>query len=334
MASNANVGDLEFKNATTDITSLSLEMTNDDLIYVDFQCGDCGGELTEAVGDKSALTAKLSQAYISSDIDPSDLTLNFSYQLNDVDNSEMPGTAIANTDYSLENIMSVTGLDTNTGTAVIAVTPEYVIELDETINLALTTSKYIEATLPNNGNYTIKNDDYFEVSLSQLLIESDNDQTTDLTENQLDVSFCLPDGYSIPEGNSTLEFNISASVFEGIKTSSFKKATCADFALVEGFNEDDAAILKTCTGDLTSMQVSRTVNTEAITGETSCVSTAVLMVEDNDVTDQNRALKIALSAFDVRINPGEENITHERMIINEDVINLLDTGLTLSLIHI
>ena len=63
----------------------------------------------------------------------------------------------------------------------------------------------------------------------------------------------------------------------------------------------------------------------------ACVSKKILKAIDNSTTDQNTALKLWLSLIDDRVDPSSNVVgitTQEIVIINDDFINMFDTGLT------
>ena len=200
LTSNASPSsDVVFKDSSdADLSALTHTINNNDYINLKFECSGsaCDGSLDEV--SNKVLTLVVDGNYESQGLSDADLTVTFS-----LDSATASGT-----DYALTSsyLLNHEANDDDSVGNVLAIEEDYIIELDETINLTMGYSAFIDSTvvLPNSGSITITNDDHLDVSVD--LEQLDNED--------FKLNVCNNSGFAIEGGDLTIEANLNALVID------------------------------------------------------------------------------------------------------------------------
>ena len=303
----SNTGGILFEDENGDpITQLKQPITNDDFIQLEL-VPTSTGDLNET----DTVAVNITTDYESEDLTESERQISFELISN--------GTTASAADYSIESaiILPVDGNTTDTDQLLLTIEPDYIIEIKETLNLTLNHSQYMQqsgGTLTTSYSYDIANDDYLTISRTQALIESSDDVT-----NHFEIEICVPSGYTIQSGTGDLTFTATAEKITKDPSSDFKAATCDDFTLSDSSNSCDLE------NGFTSNN--HTLDVDGLSSE-GCRTAELLSATANNDVNQNVAFQLILDGLsDDRIETSF-NATQEIVIINDDFINMLDTGLT------
>ena len=152
--------DVVFKKGGDVISNLTLEITNDDFIEVDFQCdgSSCDGNLAETGGSNSVEVVVVN-GYDSDDLTTSERTATF--VVAGLEESAMEGVG---KDYLLASVPLPESASANDHiNSIITVNNDAAIEKTETLTIASALSSFITTSF-SRTEFTIKSDDYLTVN--------------------------------------------------------------------------------------------------------------------------------------------------------------------------
>jgi len=326
----ADADDATIKVKAGDDSVLSFTITNDDYIHLSFTCdnAECPAVMTE--GD--TMTLKVDANYESELGDSSLLNVGLAVipDVGSTSNVNESGSALISDDYTLKTItLDANGTAGATHTELLHLIVDNMIENNETLNLSLAKSDYVELTLPQDGQYTIANDEYLTVKRTYSLPNPDPDNATPIKTavlsdgGTLGLEFCVPTNKTFDINTGNLKFFIDAQNINLDASSSHGKATCDDITLlntttscnlVDGFSSEKHDL------DVKTITTSK------------CLSVELLNAAENTTSNQNTALALQMTNLtDDRVDPNAVDFTkdaQEIVIINDNFTNMLDTGLT------
>jgi hypothetical protein len=201
------------------------------------------------------------------------------------------------------------------------------IEQNETVIPALTLQEdslaytQLHGTNFTGRTHTISNDDFLTVSSKNY-----NNQITDINDPDLQqptdqlqeggqyaLEFCLPTGYTIQTGNN-LSFNMTLSASIGTNSKVLLGAVCADVSLSDGISD--------CTETR-----SKEINLDSLTAVNPCTDISLINITDDNDANQNKSFFAEFITSDARILGSNVVPIQSLTILNDDLINVLDTGL-------
>jgi hypothetical protein len=299
----------KFKGATYTIN-------NDDYINLEVIGGTCtelsgitNCAMTEGDTGSSSFTFKPTAEYETQGItDPAVI-------LSVIDTSTASGsdyTFVASValDSSVSDV-GVTGLEKT----FLAISGDKIIERNESVLLAATIPSYVALNFPTE--FTINNDDYVSVTSKNYL---GLNQVDSLQEGgTLKLEFCVPSGYTYQNQNGLSDITLTTTpTVSGTDSEFYKEAVCDDLKLL-----DDNLGAVNC--DLTSMSVGRSISLDGKnTGE--CTTLDLITANTDSLADQNVWFDLGYASSDERCE-GNCLPNHSALILNNDLINTLDTGL-------
>lgn len=235
--------------------------------------------------------------------------------------------ALGEEDYTLLTLPAIEPnagvLAANTsGSVVVEVIDDTVIELHEDMDVSLVLdgetdaendilSEFIRFStganpLENSYTYTIENDnDYLDIQ-PKFTLGTDTDQLLEGGNYNLEV--CIPTGYSIQESADPIIISAHATVTGISQGTTLSPADCSNLA------------------SCASTNIAITLDSAGFTN--GCKTQAVYTIPDNS-DYQNKSFNVTLTNGDERCNDGNTCSTGDFVtVINDDQLNLLDTGLT------
>ena len=171
----------------------------------------------------------------------------------------------------------------------------------------------------NNANTEYSNAEAAEATAAANLAASETTVLQEANTYQLEV--CIPAGKTIPTDAENVAVTATIST-SGSSSEMLKLASCTDIAL---FDETSTNV---CTDITTGSEgVTRAIAVKDLTAG-QCTSINLLTTDANDTQYQNTSFDIAYSSTDDSVR-CEFNCLEDQSvtILNDDLINLLDTGL-------
>jgi len=247
------------------------------------------------------------------------------------------GTGISSADYDVAatmpsiNVVAGSILANADGSTILSINEDNIVEPDETLQVSLslsgdegqlaTLNQFVKILQPEY-RYTIENDDFVTAGLKYY---KSNSLTTLIEEGgEVRLEFCVPADKTYQSGSGDISFTVNPATRNDTESSTYKNATCDDAGLTTNGNIsflNDAAGAVACN----AWSVERNLSLDGLSSG-ACTEATLATAVDNSATDPNAFFDLSVVTSDARYL-GSDIINGTFVMINDDFINLLDTGL-------